>query len=254
MSALRFSCSYVEENNHDRLKSSAIRRGKGSHNGGLIYQPTGNMLDITGQRFGRLTVLCLSGFTPERSSIWLCLCDCGRAIFRITSRLKKNSTTISCGCISSRLRSEAAIRHGGSQTRLYRIWNGMKVRCYLTTHPRYADWGGRGIDICDDWRESFVNFRVWAHSNRYESTLSIERLDNNKGYSPENCIWATRSVQANNRRTSRIITHKGERFTVTQWSRKTNLTETAIRLRIDRYGWSVEDALTKKSRRVKQNG
>lgn len=155
--------------------------------------------DLTGQRFGMLTVVSKSGVDKYGISQWQCLCDCGGSSIASISNLRNGNTT-SCGCYGRRRKSEANRTHGGSGTRLHRIWKAMKVRCYDQNFQFYRHYGGRGITICDEWRNNFEAFRDWALANGYEDALTIDRIDNDKGYSPDNCRWVTMVEQNQNKR------------------------------------------------------
>ena len=206
----------------------------------------GNMKILTGLMFGRLTVERLGGFTPTRRALWFCRCECGGTKTVLGSSLL-NGNTKSCGCILSEVMKKKMTTHGGSKTRVYRIWTGMLNRCYRVDDYHYPRWGGRGIKVCEEWRD-FETFRDWALSNGYKENLSIERTDNDDWYCPGNCTWATNKKQANNRRSNRLLTFNGETRTIAEWGDVTGLGDTAIRLRIDRRGWSVQRALTQKLR------
>lgn len=133
--------------------------------------------------------------------------------------------------------------HKQSRTRLYRIWASMKTRCYNSNHMYYKNYGGRGITVCDEWRRDFVSFMRWAQEAGYDDSLSIDRIDNDKGYCPENCRWATLSQQMRNTRISHRITASGETRTLAEWSEITGLRQTTIRGRLRR-GWAPEEAIS----------
>jgi hypothetical protein len=135
--------------------------------------------------------------------------------------------------------------HGASKTALYGIWQHAKARCHNPTDGAYPKYGGRGLVMCERWRHSFEAFAK-DMGPRPSAKHSIERKDNDGGYCPENCVWATKSEQANNRKSSRIIDVDGHRKTAMQWSRETGIHESLIRARIDRLGWTPKDAVTRK--------
>lgn len=156
-------------------------------------------IDLTGQRFGRLTIIERAGGLSGKSAKWLCRCDCGNE--KVTTRQKLIRGDVqSCGCLQREYMQNGNVIHGGYKTRLYSIWHHMKYRCNNPNAPKYPLYGGRGITVCDEWINSFPAFRDWALDNGYDDNLTLDRIDNNKGYNPNNCRWATSSDQNRNRR------------------------------------------------------
>lgn len=159
------------------------------------------LIDLSGQRFGRLTVLERSHESKckNRQAKWKCLCDCGNITYSGGYELRSGST-ISCGCYHIEECGNQHRTHGLSKTRLYRIYCKMKERCYKPNNDNYKYYGGLGITICDEWLNDFAKFAEWAMTNGYEENLTIDRIDNEKGYCPENCRWLTIQDQQKNKR------------------------------------------------------
>ena len=135
-------------------------------------------------------------------------------------------------------------KHGKKHTRLYNIWCNMKKRCYNKNFTYYSNYGGRGIEVCDEWKNDFQAFYDWSMNNGYNDLLTIDRIDNDKGYSPENCRWVTRKVQNSNSRNCHYLEYKGETHTISEWAELVDIPMKTIHLRITRLKWSVERALT----------
>lgn len=200
-----------------------------------------------GDKFGYLTVIkeVEPNITPcgtvQRK--FLCKCECGNEVVRLRQTLV-NSPIVSCGCqiisIADRVRKYPK---GLTKHFLYTTWSGMKQRCYDVNSSHYSLYGGRGIGICDEWRYDFIAFYDWALRNNAKKHLSLDRIDNNKGYSPDNCRWATAEEQQRNKRTNRIIEYNGIKKTLIEWSNELGIKESTIRFRLDKYGFTVAQAL-----------
>lgn len=141
--------------------------------------------------------------------------------------------------------------HGKRRTRMYRIWSDMKSRCNNQNRPKYARYGGRGITVCSEWMSDFQAFYNWAMENGYQDDLSIDRIDNDGNYCPENCRWITMREQAANKSTNHYITHEGMTLTMTEWARRIGIPREVLKDRICRYGWEHERALTTPVRKHK---
>nr|DAH21853.1 MAG TPA: PROTEIN/DNA Complex catalytic motif, Helix-turn-helix DNA [Caudoviricetes sp.] len=160
------------------------------------------LIDLTGQKFGRLTVIERCERPKGRKSkeaFWLCKCDCGNESTLSGYELRSGNTK-SCGCYHKERTSQLHLKHGYYGTRLYRIYYKMKERCYKPSNDNYKYYGGLGITICDEWLNDFSAFAKWSIENGYDEKLTIDRKDNTKGYSPDNCRWITIQEQQRNRR------------------------------------------------------
>lgn len=209
--------------------------------------------DLTGERFGRLVVI-----GPDSDYIqpngkhrprWICECDCGKQK-SINGEALTRGLTNSCGCLQKEQTSKAVKTHGQTNTRLYGIWCAIKRRCYHEYDPNYRLYGGRGITMCDEWLNSYETFMDWAMGNGYDplakrGECTIDRIDNNGNYSPDNCRWVSQQEQMNNVSYNRRITYNGESHTVAEWARLYNIPYSRLLNRLDKYNYTIEKALTK---------
>lgn len=195
--------------------------------------------DLTGMDFGNLTVLKKIG-RKNGNNLWLCKCKCGNEVECYQYNLERGTST-SCGCLRSFYAKKTRKCHGESTGTLYKKWGSIKTRCYNKNTPSYKNYGGRGIKMCDEWLE-FWNFREWAYKNGYSEELTLERIDVNGNYSPENCKWIPMEEQANNKRNSCFIEYGGKKQTLSQWSRELGVGKEVLSYRYHA-GWSPEECL-----------
>lgn len=197
-----------------------------------------NFVDLTGSKFGRLLVLSESSERRNRESCWICLCECGNEFVTSGCSLR-NGGTKSCGCLRSEHSRTVNIRHGKKHTRVYRIWTGMWNRCRNPNAKDFARYGGSGITVCKRW-QTFENFL--SDMGEPCSGLTIERKENSKGYCKSNCVWATRTEQARNRKNNVILTFNGESLCISEWAERLGVNKCLISKRLAR-GWSIERTL-----------
>lgn len=186
-----------------------------------------------GEKFGRLTVTKESPRLYNRRYME-CLCDCGKEKRLRIDRLNAKS---SCGCLGKEIRREKMCTLASKNPRIYDIWNMLKQRCLNKKNPNYLNYGGRGIAVCSEWL-TFKSFYDWSINSGYKANLTIERIDNDLGYSPSNCKWATRLEQANNTRRNLIVEYKGKRQTLSQWAREVGIDKGTLLYRL-KSGWTV---------------
>lgn len=221
-------------------------RSDGLRNGITLSCGRCDFEDLTGKRFGRRVVL---GRAVDRMSIdgypiryWKCECDCG-TVSDVSESSLTHGKARSCGCYVSDCMRTQKTTHGGTGTRLYNIWMNMRSRTTKPSDHAWADYGGRGIKICDEWNNSFEAFRDWALTHGYSDSLSIDRIDNDGNYEPNNCRWATILQQARNKRNTIYITYDGKTLTAREWSEITGIPVRTIKGRYHDK-WDVEKILT----------
>lgn len=180
--------------------------------------------DLTGMKFNRLTVIGLYERTAKRKYMWLCRCDCGKEKVILGDHLK-NGHTKSCGCYKKERIENVNKKTGLTNTKLFYAYHNMHNRCERKNSDYYRLYGGRGISVCEEWsgKNGFENFAEWSLKNNYEDGLQIDRINNNKGYSPGNCRWVSRIDQANNKRNTMFISVNDEIDTVANMARKHNV-------------------------------
>lgn len=200
-------------------------------------------IDLTGQHFGYWKVIERSESKKREPTKWLCECKCGTRKVVVGATLK-NGTSKSCGCMRTELLTERAQTHGKSKIRLYRIWARMIQRTTNKNEPDYKYYGGRGIAVCKEWRESFVVFEIWAKESGYADNLTIDRKDNSKNYQPDNCRWVTMKEQSRNTRRTHYLTYNGQTKSLTDWADEMQMSRSALDARINQRRWDVEKALT----------
>lgn len=205
------------------------------------------MKDITGQVFGRLTVLQPSHKDARGEWHWICKCECGKQITASGYKLRSGNTQ-SCGCLKAEILKSGALRrtHGMTSSRIYYAWCNMKSRCNNPKNEMYKNYGGRGIRVCKEWADSFEEFMRWALNHGYSDEMTIERINVGGDYTPKNCKWITAREQYLNRTDSHVLTAFGKTQTIKEWSDESGIKYDTIERRINQYGWSAEDAVTRK--------
>lgn len=210
-------------------------------------------IDITGNKYNMLTAIKRVYGYKESGVYWLCKCDCDNECI-----VKKYDLVhlkqMSCGCFQKQSAREKHTKHNMKDTKLYHVWCSMRQRCLNPNNHAYNHYGGKGVTICKDWLDDFMNFYNWSMQNGYMEGLSIDRIDNDGNYEPSNCRWATREVQQNNTSKAHKITYNGVTKSPAQWARIVDVSETTIKNRLFKRNMSVEDALFMKDARFTANG
>ena len=188
--------------------------------------------NLTGQRFGKLVVIKRSKHEGKGAK-WFCKCDCGKETIVFSANLLKKHT-MSCGCL--KFKKGKNLKHGYSKTKLGYIYSSIKDRCFREKCKEYKFYGGRGITMCDNWKNNPLTFFNWAISNGYKEGLTIDRIDVNGNYEPSNCRWITRTEQSKNKRTNVFITYKNETHILSEWSKIAGIDYRTIKGRIKKFG------------------
>lgn len=194
--------------------------------------------DLVNQKFGRLTALYKLHNNHTKYAVWLCVCDCGN-LKEVKSDALRTGNTKSCGCLNIDIHS----RHKLSRSRIYYIWCHIKARCTNKNNKDYQNYGARGITICDSWTTDFLTFHDWTINNGYQDNLTIDRINVDGNYEPENCRWATLKEQCRNKRNNRNITINGETHCLKEWCEILNLNYNTARTRLYHLKWPIENVL-----------
>jgi len=219
----RFRCDC---GNEKVLMGSRVANGKVQSCGCLLVEKIiengkNKKIDLSGKRFGRLVVISETTKRQGTHIIWECICDCGNIHFASGGDLRRGGVT-SCGCYAREVSSRINTVHGGEGTTEYIKWASMKSRCYYPKNESYSHYGARGISVCNRWRNNFGNFL--KDMGKCPEGLTLERTDNDKGYSPGNCRWATVKEQNHNKRSNVWVEYCGEKLIRADWIRRLKIT------------------------------
>lgn len=194
----------------------------------------GKIKDMTGKKIGRLTVIKYVYTDKRNNAVWQCKCECGN-IVEVRGDTLRSGNTKSCGCLCT--------THHKSNTRLYHTWQQMKGRCYNKNNKDYHDYGARGIIVYSEWKHNFEAFYNWAMNNNYQENLTIDRINSNGNYTPDNCRWVDITTQNRNKRNNINFEYKGETHCLTEWCKILGLKYNRVRNRVRRLNWPIEKAL-----------
>lgn len=212
------------------------------------------LIDLSGKVFGRLTVLHQAPHLVSPSGVrrvaWTVVCECG-TVKDVATVYLVHGDTKSCGCLQPEVASICNTTHGYTTNRRipkqYHAWAGMIARCYNPNHKGYKDYGARGIGVVDRWRNSYENFI--SDMGERPDGLTLERINNNAWYGPDNCVWADYFTQARNRRNTIMLTYNGETKPVATWAEELGIPYHTLKYRVFRYGWGVDKAMTEPVKR-----
>lgn len=207
-----------------------------------------HFIDLTGQRYDMLLVEYRVQNDSHGNAQYQCRCDCGNSVVVGANNLR-NGNTHSCGCLKKQIMHDKQLKHGDaggrhkSTERLYRIWRSMISRCYISSSTEYEIYGGRGIIVCDEWRNDYLCFKSWAIQNGYSDTLTLDRINNDGNYESSNCRWVTMKSQMNNKRNNHVITFNGKSQSLTEWANELGIDRSVLSTRL-KNNWSIELALS----------
>lgn len=210
--------------------------------------------NLLGKRYNKLTVIARATNTESGKSRWICLCDCGNIKEKaVTGYDLTHNKVKTCGCLYKESNKHRNLKHGRSGERLHRIWCTMRQRCYNPQSHGYNNYGGRGISVCEEWLNSFQAFYDWAMANGYADNLTIDRIEANGNYCPENCRWADMKKQQNNRRNNRTVQYGEHEYTIAELASKLSVPYATLRGRInkgwDQADWGIKPSYDNKKRR-----
>jgi len=197
--------------------------------------------NLVGKKFNYLTVIEFAEVDKFGNKLWLCKCDCGKTKIIRGNHLKTHGTK-SCGCWNDKNRKEMHLKHCQTKTSTYKIWSHIKDRCLNPKNKSYKNYGGRGITVCDRWKDSFENFL--QDMGKCPKGMTIDRINNNLGYYPNNCRWANQKTQQRNRRNNRIIKFNDTEKTLSEWADDLGMNQDTLGFRINSNKWTLERALT----------
>lgn len=175
--------------------------------------------NLVGDRFGKLVVLA-EAKNNGKNTAWFCQCDCGKKKSGVLTYNLIAGKSKSCGCVRADKMGSLARTHGDSGTRLYQIYKGIKQRCRNKNNPAYQYYGGKGVSICEEWEQDYLEFKKWANENSYSESGTIDRIDPNGNYCPKNCRWVSIRKQQNNKLNSMFVIIDGEKLTIAEWADK----------------------------------
>lgn len=205
----------------------------------LFGETMGRVKDLSGRQYGRLVVVSHKGFNSRRNAMWLCECECGQSAVVSSDCLQKGSTR-SCGCYQIETTRARSITHGKKGSRAYSAWRSMRKRCEVPSSHNFARYGGRGIAVCDKWG-AFEEF--YRDMGDPPPGMSLDRINNDGGYAPGNCRWATPKMQSRNTSTNRVYEYQGKRMVLAGWAETTGISFAVLWSRLSKLGWSIDEAL-----------